>query len=181
MQLINQEFIDFVDKEIPQDDSTTLEEKLFLYALIRNIKPKVCIETGTHRGKTTLYLAKALEDNGLGHLDTYDPYDWQQQGNFNKFPDLQKLISMHLLRGDQMEVTGIDFAFIDGFHETDIVMKEIEILLPRLNPDAVVVFHDCLYERPIPETVNLACQEAGLHTVWIPTFNCIRIYTHGKN
>lgn len=172
------EFKDEVDKEVPQDDSSTFEEKLLLYSLIRSIKPKVVVETGTHRGKTTLYLAQALEDNGEGHVYTYDPYEWGAEGNFNKFPELKKRITYKQIPGNQVSEEEIDFVFVDGFHEAEIVREEIKVLLPRLSKNGVMVFHDCFYEKEEAETVNLACEQAGLKTVWIPTFNCIRIYSH---
>lgn len=165
-------------KEVPQDDSTSIGEKMLLYWLIRELKPKNVIETGTHRGLTTLYMAAAIQENGEGYLTTCDPNpQWNQTGNFRKFPELEKLITFKEERGADMlqTINDIDFAFIDGFHGFIDVIQELESLLPRLAATATVVFHDCWYGNT--DGVNEALESAGLTTTWLPTKNAIRIYT----
>lgn len=171
------EFIEDVKKEIPVDDSASEGEKMLLYWLIRETKPEVVVETGTHRGLSGTYLAHALHDNKKGHLHTADPFDWGQHGNFRKFPELEKRITFYNERGEDMikKLDKIDFAFIDGFHEDFEVIPEIEALIPKLSKRAVVVFHDCWYGDTAG--VNEAVEKAGLKSVWIPTKNAIRIYT----
>lgn len=130
--------------EVPQDDSTSHEEKMLLYRLIRELQPETVIETGTHRGLTSLYLAHALYDNEKGHLWTADPFEWGARGNFRKFPALEQHITYLQIRGSDLasHVSGIDFAFIDGFHEKREVLEEIDALFPLLRDGAVVLFHD---------------------------------------
>lgn len=161
--------------EVPKDDSASEGEKMLLHWLIRELKPETVVETGTHRGLATLYMAQALEENGKGHLHTYDPYDWGQKGNFRKFPALEKRITSHQERGDSCDIENIDFAFIDGFHEKEEVDTEIAKIFPNLSKRAVVVFHDCWYGDT--DGVNEAVKEAKLTTLWLPTTNAIRIYS----
>lgn len=174
------ERFDKFHKEIPSDDSTSEGEKMILYSLIRELKPETVIETGTHRGLTSVYLAQALVDNGKGVLHTCDPNDeWGQVGNFRKFPEIVGIVTFYRKMGSQMlreDIdTPIDFAFIDGFHGRMDVIPEIKALLPLLSENAVVVFHDCW---PLNESdgVNEACAEMGLHSVWLPTKNAMRVY-----
>ncbi len=165
-------------REVPADDSTSHGEKMLLYWLIRELKPQTVIETGTHRGLTTLYLAAALEDNNAGHLHTADPNtEWGQLGNFRKFPTLEQRITYYPEMGETMinRLTDIDFAFIDGFHEVKDVVPEIQNLLPRLSERAIVVFHDCWYGNT--DGVNEAVEECGLQSIWIPTKNAMRVYS----
>src|SRR5271170_7877802 len=51
-------------------NATEVETLEFIYALVRLLKPSVCIETGTWLGYGTLYIAQALQDNGLGKVST---------------------------------------------------------------------------------------------------------------
>lgn len=44
----------------------------FLYGLVRLMQPKHILETGTHHGIAASYMAMALKDNKLGHLDTIE-------------------------------------------------------------------------------------------------------------
>lgn len=165
-----------IDTEVPKDDSTSLGEKMLLYWLIRDLKPQNVIETGTHRGLTSLYMAHALFDNQLGHLTTCDPNpEWSSRGNFAKFPDLLPYITFVLGKGKDLEVSNVDFAFIDGFHGKEDVDEELAMLLPKLADRAVVVFHDCWYG--LSEGVNESLEEAGLQTLWLGTKNALRIYS----
>lgn len=168
---------ELIDAEVPADDSTAEGEKMLLYWLIRELKPETVIETGTHKALTALYMAHALHDNQKGHLTTYDPYpDWGAQGNINKILALQPYITYIPKRGDEMLVEHIDFAFIDGFHGKKDVEEELAVLLPRLAPFATVIFHDCWYGGE-GVGVNEALEEAGLHTIWLPTTNALRVYS----
>jgi len=45
----------------------------FLYALVRVLKPRVVVESGTGRGYASLALAAALAENGEGVLHTFEP------------------------------------------------------------------------------------------------------------
>lgn len=44
----------------------------FLYSLIRLIKPNQILETGTHYGISSTYMALALKSNNSGHITTID-------------------------------------------------------------------------------------------------------------
>lgn len=170
-----------IKEQVPADDSTSLAEKMLLHWLIRDLKPLNVIETGTHRGLTTLYMAAALEENQHGMLVTCDPNtEWGQTGNFGKFPDLNARIHFLPIMGKDM-IEGhpgeIDFAFIDGFHGKDDVIPEIEALMPKLAERAVVVYHDCWYG--VDEGVNEAIEELGMEgaTIWLGTKNAIRVFS----
>jgi len=179
--------VDEIEKNIPQDDSCTLEEKLIIYSIIRAIKPEVCVETGTHKGKTALYIAQALYDNKKGHLWTAETNkDFAQEtiNNFNKYPELKKFITFQQTKGENLKIringisALIDFAFIDSYHEKEVVLREIKALFPQLSRHAIVIFHDCELVTRVAG-VNDAIEEAGLKTVWIPSSrNNIRIYEH---
>ncbi len=171
---------EMIDIEVPKDDSTSLGEKMFLYWLIRELKPTTVIETGTHKSLTSLYMAHALYDNQKGHLTTCDPYDWGAQGNIGKFPDLVPFVTYRKIRGDQLEVENIDFAFIDGFHGKQDVLEELENLMPRMSANCTIVFHDC-WSGGKGVGVNEAIEEFGLQTVWLPTTNAIRIFNRHPN
>lgn len=173
---MQQELIDLINKEIPQDDSTHQGEKLFLYGLCRALVPKVVVETGTHRGKTSMYLAQAIRENGVGHLWTVDPFDWGQVGNFIKI-GFEKEVTFEQIRGDKLDVKDIDLLFIDGYHEKQNVIDEVNHFLPRLSEEAVVIFHDCWDPKESdPDMVNAALKSLDLSTIFIPSFNAMRMY-----
>ena len=168
---------DKIDGRIDSGDSAHIDERMFLYALIRAIKPKVCVETGTHKALTTLYMANALYDNGEGIVHSYDPFEWEQERNIEKFPELRKHIVLYKDKGENVNIDNIDFAFIDGYHEEEFVLAEMKAILPRLTEKAVVVFHDCGGDNKLVG-VNAAIKKLGLETSFLPTANDMRIYGH---
>lgn len=52
----------------------------FLYATVRVLKPRVIVQTGTAAGTSTVAMALALRENGVGHLWTIDPEPSQYFG-----------------------------------------------------------------------------------------------------
>jgi len=178
---MNKELEDKIKAEVPQDDSTSREEKEILMQSIKDKKPKHLIETGTHRGLTTLYLLTAIDK---GHLNTADPYEWGAAGNFRKFPELEKMVTYFQQRGSEMirgcDNKSIEWAFIDGYHEKVEVIEEVEVLLPKLADGAVVWFHDTNGSNPSCDVPG-AIEELGLKVEYLKTQNGMAKYVHKKN
>lgn len=171
------EFIREIKKEVPADDSVHEGEHFFLYGLIRALRPAVVVETGTHKGLTSLYMTHALFDNRWGILHTIDPKEWGAPGNFRKFPELEELITFHVARGDEVEIEEeIDFLFLDGLHEYEEVTSEMKHLLPKLSDRGVVAFHDAGGDNA-SVGVRQAVSDAKLNAILIPTYNNIILYS----
>ena len=174
------DFVGDILKTVPDDDSTYPEDKLFIYGLVRSLSPEVCVEVGTHRGQTALFISQALRDNGHGHLITCDPIDWGQRDYIQGFHELAKLITCLSCSGDRLEADKIDFLFIDGFHQKGNVLSEINHLFPKLSDHAVVLFHDSGGDVPDSVGVNEAVEESGIKTILLPTKGRMRIYSSFK-
>ncbi len=128
-----------------------------LYGLVRAMKPTVCVEIGSARGKSSCYIAWALHENGAGRLWAIDPHQptaWNDQGSVNTYPilvrHLRKLgLERHVSierKTSQEAVRGwgrpIDLLFIDGDHSYEGVRRDWELFSPFVAPHGVVVFHD---------------------------------------
>ena len=159
------------------NSSASPEEAELLYALVRNLKPKVCLETGTHKGYASIHIGKALEDNGEGHLWTCDPKDWGAKDLINGVAWSNRITYLQIKGKDFKSEQKIDFMFCDGFHEKEVVVEEMKSILPQLNKNAVVVFHDAGEDNEFCG-VNGAVKELGLKSCWLPTQNCLIIYCH---
>lgn len=149
-----------------------------LYAMVRAIKPEVCLEIGTHNGYSTNYILNALKDNGKGHLWTTDPFEYGARDRVT-FED-RAMVDFLSLKGCDVKLDQkIDFAFVDGFHNIEDVIPEIKNLLPQLSENAVVIFHDAQNEpNNLTEGVNGAIKKFNLKTTWIPSLYCLQIYQH---
>jgi predicted O-methyltransferase YrrM len=138
-----------------------------LYGLARSIRPKVCIEIGSARGKSACFIGLALRRNGGGKLYAIDPHaatNW----NDGKSVDTFSIITENLRRAGVTEFVEIvrqtsgeaskgwdkkiDLIFIDGDHSYEGVKADWELFLPHLNEFGVAVFHDTLWDlRPDPK------------------------------
>ncbi|MDR3458636.1 MAG: class I SAM-dependent methyltransferase [Verrucomicrobiae bacterium] len=146
-----------------------------LYGLARSIKPKVCVEIGSARGKSACAVGLALRRNGGGKLYAIDPHsrtNWNDTDSVDSFA----IINEHLQKSgaaDFVEIVRktsgeaakgwdkkIDLIFIDGDHSYEGVKADWELFLPHLNEFGVVVFHDTLWDlRPDP---NLGRADMGV-------------------
>lgn len=174
------DFEEDIIREVPNEDSLDISEKMILFDEIKKLKPKVVVETGTHKGLTSLYLASALRENGEGHLHTADPYEWGALGNFRKFPELDEYITYYQIPGKDLKVDNIDLLFIDGYHEKVEVVAEIKALFPRLSPNAIVYFHDTNDSLPTCDVPG-AIEEMGLKVKYLKTINGMARYDHNRN
>lgn len=162
---------------LEDDDAARVDQQMLLYWLVVGSRAKTVVEVGTHKGNTALYLAHALYDLGEGKLITCDPFDWKQRETFAKFPELLPFIDFRAQKGEELEVDNVDLLFIDGFHEKDVVLREIQHFLPRLSKEAMVVFHDAGQDNALVG-VNAAIKEAGINAVWLPMSGKMRLYSN---
>ena len=141
-----------------------------LYGLARSLKPKVCVEIGSARGKSACAVGLALRRNGGGKLFAIDPHrttNWNDTNSVDSFA----VITENLRKAgvtEQVEIVrqtsdtaakgwdkNIDLIFIDGDHSYEGVKADWDLFLPHLNEFGVVVFHDTLWDlRPNPKTAR---------------------------
>lgn len=126
-----------------------LEVGEFLNALVRMTKPAIVVETGTHKGFSTLMVAQALKANGKGHLYTFDLTDFGVMKECEQF-GVGSIVSF--AKGDSAagisklspRVKNIDFLWLDADHSTEAVIKELNAALPMLKKGTLVAFHDII-------------------------------------
>ena len=138
-----------------------------LYGLARSLKPKVCVEIGSARGKSACAVGLALRRNGGGKLyaiDPHSPTNWNDSQSVETFP----IITEHLRKAGVSEFVEIvrqtsgeaaknwkhkiELIFIDGDHSYEGVKADWELFLPHLSEFGVVVFHDTIWDlRPDPK------------------------------
>jgi predicted O-methyltransferase YrrM len=132
-----------------------------LYSLARSLKPEVCVEIGSARGKSACFVGRALAENGKGKLYAIDPHtttEWNDVRSVDSYDEFCKNIAMLGLQ-DRVEVVRkfsgeaakgwtrkIDLIFIDGDHSYDGVRGDWELFSPHLSDFGVAVFHDTAWD-----------------------------------
>lgn len=137
-----------------------------LYGLCRAMKPRICVEVGSARGKSTCSIGMALKENGAGHLFAIDPHtrtNWNDFGSVDTYEIMQRNLArlkvqdfVTVIRKTSAEVLQdwdkkIDLIFIDGDHSYEGVKADWEGFRPFLSEFGLVIFHDTLWDlRPEP-------------------------------
>lgn len=114
-----------------------------LYGLVRAIKPVFCIETGTHKGLSALFIGAALRDNGYGRLVTIDINDYEQSQRIKSRGLDEKWVKCVITRSvDYNPPESIDFLFLDAEHGYKAVMEELLHFRPYLSGGSVIAIDD---------------------------------------
>ena len=124
----------------------------FLHALARLIRPELAVEVGTHYGISTLWLARALADNGAGRLISLDLFDAPPMDEVRRTLERAGLAGrVQLVRGPSTTVGAdacrragrpIDLLYIDGDHRVEGCAADFETLGALVRPGGFVILHD---------------------------------------
>jgi predicted O-methyltransferase YrrM len=137
------------------------------------------VEIGSYKGRSTIVLASALAEQGRGSVVAIDPHKPTGKESYAKehgerdtyaefLENLAKaavepyVVSVRKIAAQaraEYDMQPIDLLFIDGSHDYDDVVADIELWAPLLADRAIVAFND-----PYAPGVNRALRErmAGL-------------------
>lgn len=154
-----------------ESDSTSFPQSVVpevgraLYTMVRLVRPKLMIETGTFVGYSAMCIAQAMEENGFGHLHSFDLFlDFERYASpvIGKVRDAHEIVTRHLNeaglhhrvtlhKGDSS--TGIksvfgttagqvEMAFIDGGHLLKETLRDWQAVDAVLAEGGIVMLHD---------------------------------------
>ncbi|MEU7615307.1 class I SAM-dependent methyltransferase [Micromonospora rifamycinica] len=119
-----------------------------LYALVRAARPQTVVEFGTSYGISTLHLAAAVRDNGVGHVTTTELSATKVRAARANIQaaGLSDLVTVQ--EGDALTTLGtvggpIGLALLDGWKE--MCLPVLRLIEDRLAPGALVVGDDSTF------------------------------------
>ena len=116
----------------------------FLYGLVRVLKPRMVLETGTYLGGSSSYIAQGLKDNNTGMLETLE-IEEQHIGSSKQLwhlLDLQKWITSYKISSSEFEPKcNYELMFLDS--EPPIRYGELVRFYNNLTPGGFAIIHDC--------------------------------------
>ena len=162
-------FADYPPRSYMSDHSRAI-----LYSLARMLKPEAVAEIGTLFAGTTEVLARALWENGRGLVYTTDPFGGERcPGIIATWPQpLQDLTRFHALNSmdflrdlDQRGIV-LDLVLIDGNHEYEFALFDLQMAAKLLRPGGVIVMDNAEQTGPFKAartflTLNPAWREMG--------------------
>jgi predicted O-methyltransferase YrrM len=146
-----------------------------LYALVRSLKPDICVEIGSARGKSAGAIGLALMRNGKGKLHAIDPHCYTSWNDTNSANSLHVMLDnlerfgvsghVEIMRTTSVAASAawrktIDILFIDGDHSYEGVKADWNLFLPHTTSSSVVIFHDTLWD--LTSDPNLARKDMGV-------------------
>src|SRR5207244_3438556 len=164
---------------------------LLYFSLLCSIHPRqreaVIIETGTNRGGSTIVMAQALKDLGIeGRVQTVE-----LDGNLVAIAKrhveragLSEYVSFNV--GNSLDFLsrlpddpGVDFAFIDDLHEYEHVVKEIDVICPKVAASGGKAYFDNAAVGDVARAMQYLRENHGGNVVefancsWRPPGNAI--------
>lgn len=159
---------------IPIDGWLAHGEAITLYETARLLEgdAPVVAEIGSWQGKSSIVIAKGLQDRGGGRLYCIDPFnadgddaslhDYANRKSrtrgtlldaFNRHIETAGVVDLvTTLPGYSHDVVQsfphvIDFLFIDGNHAYEAVRKDFEDWSPKVKPGGYIAFHDVSFNN----------------------------------
>jgi predicted O-methyltransferase YrrM len=154
-------------------DSMTAEYEVleFLKSLVTTLKPELIVETGTFSGVSTLWMAKALKENGRGKIITceYDPKVFARARERIADSGLAQWIELRNESSLNMKIDGtIDLLFSDS--DPPLREKEVRRFLPQMRSTGVILMHDASSHLKVVRESALRLEAEGLlSVVLLPT------------
>ena len=129
----------------------------FLRYLIREVRPDIFVELGTHHGFSYFVACQTVQELGLS-TRSYAVDNWVGDPHAGKFDesvyegvlalneqykDFSTLLKMSFLETlAQVSDASVNLLHIDGFHTYDAVRQDFETWLPKMQQNGVVILHD---------------------------------------
>lgn len=175
-RLVSGAHFDGVDSMVAADrdgqaTAIELESGLFLYALVRRLRPRVVVETGTHKGFSGAWIACALKDNHemnvsipAGHLHTVDAnrYDGLPEYLWTEL-EVDRYITHYIGDSDKIPLpvsVVINFLWLDADHSAESINAEWDHLGGHLDDPCWVAFHDTFLDARMNKGIEIIKKKA---------------------
>ncbi len=116
----------------------------FLHGLVRMIKPEAILETGTHKGISTAYMASALKENGNGKITTveYEFLHWKEANKMFTELGFGDWINSLCQDVNTLEIANNQFDLIFLDTEPHLRFSEFLRFWHGLRPGGLIGIHD---------------------------------------
>ena len=122
-------FKNIYDYTINHNKYETSDFSIFLYGLLKMIRPKTFIELGTGYGTTSFLAAQAFKENNYGKIITVDDgSQWEEAITYKKFIN-EKIEKFNLNNFIEFKNINVDLIKLNEFNK----LKEIDIIFNDIN------------------------------------------------
>lgn len=140
--------------------------KIFVYDLVRNIKPALIVELGTYKGTSLMSMCQAIKDDAEIKTNIVGIDSWEGDLNTGSYSgdliyselgetlktyysetnyELKRMLFENAL--DSFKDGSIDLLHIDGLHTYEAVKADYETWLPKMATNGIILFHDVKVQK----------------------------------
>lgn len=148
-------------------------ERLLLYSLVIGLQPRCLLEIGRSHGGSAVIMQSALEFTG--HKAVLVSMDEAgNEGPHAISPQLQAHLSERGVRflvgkspdalpeARKLAPEPFDFVLVDGEHNGEQCLDDLEGVIPHLAPEAWILCHDAWFPA-VERSINIARERYPLH------------------
>lgn len=137
----------------------------WIYALVKERKPKVVLELGTCCGFSSITMGLANADTKVYTIEGAKEIAAVASENIKKAgcANITQIVGRFadVLDETLARIPPIDFAFIDGHHDKDATLKYYRQILPFMSKGSIMAFDDISWSDGMKEAWELISSEAG--------------------
>ena len=127
----------------------------YLFKIIHTYKPEIMLELGTALGISTIYQAAAALGGDLISIEGNPRLVEIAEAEITRLglPNVS-IINGHfaeVLHDLLEELLHLDYVFIDGHHDKEARLNYLEMILPKLGDDSILVFSDIYWSKDMTE------------------------------
>jgi len=143
-----------------------------LYSLVRAVRPRTVVEFGTSFGISTLHLAAAVRDNGVGRVLSTELSAFKVAAARRTFAETGLDDIVTVLEGDALETladhldSGIGLVLLDGWK--NLYLPVLHLLEPHLAPGTLVVADDTDMDAVQPYLAYVRDPDNGYQSTLFP-------------
>jgi predicted O-methyltransferase YrrM len=155
----------------------SIPERLFLYAIVRGTIPLRALEIGTAQGGSSLIVASAMEDNGIGRIIGIDPSPSAVSfpEHFGRFQLIKAAAPSGIDEAVRLAGGKFDFVFYDGPNVHSASSDIISAIIPHLAERAYIVVDNALHYGLHQMVTDAVSTDERLHDCG---FVCTRLGLH---
>ena len=134
--------------------STNYKHAIFLFELVKEFKPLICLELGTCVGISASYIAGALKELKQGRLFTIEgapevakiaETTFKKLGLDNTVGKIGKF--QEVLPELLPKLKNLEFIFIDGHHNGTAMINYYKQIYPYLSEKSIIIFDDISWSK----------------------------------
>lgn len=143
--------------EVVKGSARSRREGELLFRIVKHYKPKTILEFGTNLGFSSLFMAKGAPQTQLFSVEGSGVLAEKARANhaaFQSHPQIYASTFEEFIEQEIEKLPTIDLFFLDGNHRKEPTLRYIEAILPKMEPNGIIILDDIRWSAEMEEAWN---------------------------